>query len=135
MTLHFFAAMVDHHHLESQSVGTDENALANPVGINRNGKPVAVVISATEYAQLAALKEAHLKQSIEEGIADLRAGNAPVSERIRGLRLDTEREFGAMTTAINRVAGPALLWSSKRDARRHPTGRTLEPRTFVERHA
>ena len=45
-----------------------------PVGINRNGKPVAVVISASEYAQLVALKEAHLKQSIEEGIADLQAG-------------------------------------------------------------
>ena len=49
------------------------NAQHGPVGINRNGKPVAVVISATEYAQLEALKEAHLKQSIEEGIADLRA--------------------------------------------------------------
>ncbi|MCU7930187.1 MAG: type II toxin-antitoxin system prevent-host-death family antitoxin [Candidatus Thiodiazotropha sp. (ex Codakia rugifera)] len=45
-----------------------------PVGINRNGKPVAVVISASEYAQLEALKEEHLKQSIEEGIADLQAG-------------------------------------------------------------
>ncbi|PLY13739.1 MAG: antitoxin [Sedimenticola sp.] len=50
------------------------NAQHGPVGINRNGKPVAVVISASEYAQLEALKEAHLKQSIEEGVADLRAG-------------------------------------------------------------
>lgn len=50
------------------------NAQHGPVGINRNGKPIAVVISAAEYAQLEALKEAHLKQSIEEGIADLRAG-------------------------------------------------------------
>ena len=65
----------------------------------------------------------------------LRAGNAPVSERIRALRLNTEREFGARTAAVNRVIGPLLLWSSKRDARRHPSGRTLEPRTFVERHA
>jgi hypothetical protein len=64
----------------------------------------------------------------------LRAGNPSVSERIRALRLETEREFGAMTWAINRVAGPALLWSSKRDARQHPSGRRLEPRTFVERH-
>ncbi len=45
-----------------------------PVGINRNGKPVAVVISAVEYAQLEAIKEAHLKQAIEEGIANLQAG-------------------------------------------------------------
>lgn len=49
------------------------NAQHGPVGINRNGKPVDVVISAAEYAQLEAMKETHLKQAIEEGIADLRA--------------------------------------------------------------
>ncbi|MBL3529645.1 MAG: type II toxin-antitoxin system Phd/YefM family antitoxin [gamma proteobacterium endosymbiont of Lamellibrachia anaximandri] len=50
------------------------NAQHGPVGINRNGKPVAVVISAVEYERLEAIKEAHLKQSIEEGLADLQAG-------------------------------------------------------------
>ena len=50
------------------------NAQRGPVGINRNGKPVAVVISAAEYERLEAIKEAHLKQSIEEGLADLQAG-------------------------------------------------------------
>jgi len=45
-----------------------------PVGINRNGKPIAVVISATEFAQLEALKEEHLRVAIQEGIADLQAG-------------------------------------------------------------
>jgi hypothetical protein len=65
----------------------------------------------------------------------LRAGNPSVSERIRALRLETEREFGALTSTINRVIGPALLWSSKREARRHPSGRPREPRTFVERRA
>lgn len=50
------------------------NAQHGPVGINRNGKPVAVVISAAEYERLEVIKEAHLKQSIEEGIADLQAG-------------------------------------------------------------
>jgi prevent-host-death family protein len=45
-----------------------------PVGINRNGKPVAVVISAAEFAQLEALKEEHLREAIHEGIADLQAG-------------------------------------------------------------
>ncbi len=45
-----------------------------PVGINRNGKPVAVVISVAEYTQLEALKEEHLKKTIQEGIADLQAG-------------------------------------------------------------
>ena len=33
-----------------------------------------MVISAAEYAQLEALKEAYLKQSIQERIADLQAG-------------------------------------------------------------
>ncbi len=50
------------------------SAQHGPVGINRNGKPVAVVISAVEYDRLEAIKEAHLKQSIEEGLADLQAG-------------------------------------------------------------
>ncbi len=45
-----------------------------PVGINRNGKPVAVVISVAEYTQFEALKEEHLKKAIQEGIADLQAG-------------------------------------------------------------
>ena len=62
-------------------------AQQGPVGINRNGKPVAVVISASEYARLEALKEAYLKQAIEEGIADLKAGKVSdgrsVMDRIR----------------------------------------------------
>ena len=65
----------------------------------------------------------------------LRAGNPPVSERIRALRLESEREFGAMAAGINRVLGRLLLWSSNRYARHHPSGRRLEPRTFVERRA
>lgn len=49
-------------------------AQRGPVGINRNGKPVAVIISSAEYAQLEALKEAHLKNAIQAGIDDLQAG-------------------------------------------------------------
>ncbi len=49
-------------------------AQRGPVGINKNGKPVAVVISAAEYAELQALKEEHLKEAIREGIADLQTG-------------------------------------------------------------
>ncbi len=45
-----------------------------PIGINKNGKPVAVVISATEYAQLESIKAEYLKEAIQEGIADLHAG-------------------------------------------------------------
>ena len=33
------------------------------------------------------------------------------------------------------AAGLGLLWSARRDARRYPAGRLLEPRTFVERTA
>ncbi len=44
-----------------------------PIGINRNGKPVAVMLSVSEYTQLVELRRLHLKQSIEEGLADLRA--------------------------------------------------------------
>ncbi len=50
-------------------------ARRGPTGINKNGKPIAVVISATEYKQLEALKEKQLKTAIEEGITDLRTGN------------------------------------------------------------
>lgn len=46
----------------------------HPIGINKNGKPIAVVISAAEYAQLEALKAEHLKGLIQNGIADLQAG-------------------------------------------------------------
>lgn len=62
-------------------------AQRGPVGINKNGKPVAVVISASEYAQLEALKAEHLKDSIEKGIADLETGKVTdgktVMDRLR----------------------------------------------------
>jgi hypothetical protein len=63
----------------------------------------------------------------------LRSTNPPMSERVRALRKETEREFGIATAALNRVLGPVLLWSSKHEQRRHPGGRRREPRTFVER--
>ena len=48
-------------------------AQRGPVGINKNGKPIAVVVSAAEYKQLEALKEKQLIAAIEEDIADVRA--------------------------------------------------------------
>jgi len=58
-----------------------------PVTINKNGKPVAVVVSATEYELLEAYRAEHLKMEIDEGIADLEAGNisdgVEVLKRIR----------------------------------------------------
>ncbi len=58
-----------------------------PVAINKNGKPVAVVLSYAEYEQLAAYKTEQLKAQIQQGIADLEAdrienGNV-VLERLR----------------------------------------------------
>jgi PHD/YefM family antitoxin component YafN of YafNO toxin-antitoxin module len=57
------------------------------VGINKNGKPVAVIISATEYAELQSLKEKHLKMAIQEGVADLQSGKVTngktVMDRLR----------------------------------------------------
>lgn len=49
-------------------------AQRGPVGINKNGKPVAVVISAADYAELEQLREQQLKAAIDEGIADFNAG-------------------------------------------------------------
>ena len=56
-----------------------------------------------------------------------------ISRRIADLRQQMEREFGAWSRVVNGVAGRALLWSARREATRCPSGRPLEPRTFVER--
>ena len=65
----------------------------------------------------------------------LKGSNQAISGRIRDLRLEMERELGGITAAVNRTLGPVLLWSARREARRYPGGRPLEPRTFVERTA
>lgn len=51
-------------------------AQKEPVGISRNGKPVAVVVSAEEYAQWEAMKAGWLKAKIEEGMASLKNSDA-----------------------------------------------------------
>ena len=63
----------------------------------------------------------------------LRPSNPEISERIGDLRRGLERDLGRLSAWINRSAGTALLWSARREARLHPTGRRLEPRTFVTR--
>jgi radical SAM superfamily enzyme YgiQ (UPF0313 family) len=63
----------------------------------------------------------------------LRDSNGGVSERIRALRREIEREFGGLSTVVDRLIGPVLLWSSRREAAAYPVGRPLEPPTFVER--
>lgn len=61
----------------------------------------------------------------------LRDSNREISDRIAELRRQTERDLGGMAPIINRIAGPVLLWSARREAR--AAERSREPRTFVER--
>jgi radical SAM superfamily enzyme YgiQ (UPF0313 family) len=63
----------------------------------------------------------------------LRDTNRQVSERIRELRIEVERELGIVSRLVNHVAGPVALWASRRDHRRFPDGRRLEPRMFIDR--
>ena len=63
----------------------------------------------------------------------LRKSNTDVSQKIRALRKDMEHELGVFTRWVDRVAGPVVLWTTRRDARKHPGGRRIEPITFLER--
>jgi radical SAM superfamily enzyme YgiQ (UPF0313 family) len=63
----------------------------------------------------------------------LKRTNAAVSARIRELRREIEHEFGAATRVVRSIAGPILLWTSKREDRRLACGKTYEPQTFVDR--
>ena len=58
-----------------------------PMGINKNGKPVAVVVSIKEYEQFELLKEYKLKMLLKEGLDDLQSGKVSngneVMERLR----------------------------------------------------
>lgn len=50
-------------------------AQSNPVQINKNGKPVAVMISADEYRHIEALKLQVLQFRAAQARADIAAGN------------------------------------------------------------
>jgi hypothetical protein len=63
----------------------------------------------------------------------LRSNNSTVSARIRELRAEMGREFGALSRLTALSLGSVLAWSARRETSRFPTGRPLEPRTFVER--
>jgi hypothetical protein len=63
----------------------------------------------------------------------LQKTNATVSGRIRELRQEIEREFGMATRSLRMVAGPLLLYTSRREDRRLAAGKAYEPPTFVER--
>jgi prevent-host-death family protein len=65
-----------------------------PVGINKNGKPVAVMISAAEYAELDSLRTRLLQQEIDKGLEDIQAGRVKdgkeVMQRLRKKVLDAQ---------------------------------------------
>lgn len=63
----------------------------------------------------------------------LRDSNGDISDRIRDLRLQIERDIGGWSPVIDRLAGPVLLWSARREARRAGVRSAHEPRTFVDR--
>jgi len=63
----------------------------------------------------------------------LKPTNRVMSDRVRELRLQIEREIGGWSPVIDRIAGPFLHWSARREAGFAPGGRLLEPSTFVDR--
>ena len=62
-------------------------AQKEPVGINKNGKPVAVVVSASEYEDFQSLKEEWLKIELQKGLDDVHTGRVQdgkaVMDRLR----------------------------------------------------
>ncbi len=63
-----------------------------PVGINKNGKPIAVMLSASAYAEVEEMKRFFLQQEIDKGIADIQASRVSdgqdVHARLRRRALD-----------------------------------------------
>jgi len=63
-----------------------------PVAINKNGKPVAVIVSATDYETLVSLHEDRLKAELQKGMNDIQAGRVSdgkdVMKRLRNRVID-----------------------------------------------
>jgi radical SAM superfamily enzyme YgiQ (UPF0313 family) len=59
--------------------------------------------------------------------------NRVVSEKIRALRSEINREFGLFSRLVTSALGPVLLWSARREERRLAAGHTYEPRMIIER--
>jgi prevent-host-death family protein len=45
-----------------------------PIGINKNGKPIAVIVSAQEYNEIEEYKEYLLKRELQKGLDDYHNG-------------------------------------------------------------
>jgi len=59
--------------------------------------------------------------------------NRGVSDQIRRLRREIEREFPVMARLAANFLGPVMLWSARREERRLASGVTYEPPTIIER--
>ena len=49
-------------------------AQQGPVGINKNGKPVAVMISASEYEEILSLRQRALHRELDKGLEAVQQG-------------------------------------------------------------
>jgi radical SAM superfamily enzyme YgiQ (UPF0313 family) len=63
----------------------------------------------------------------------LRRQHHAAADRVGVLRREMERDLGGIIRVASRTIGPVLHWAIRRDARRHPAGRRLEPQTWVDR--
>ena len=61
-----------------------------PVEISRNGKPVAVMISADDYSAMDELKMELLRQSLKRGLSDLEAGKIQDGDSVFTSMIDAE---------------------------------------------
>ncbi len=59
--------------------------------------------------------------------------NHTVSQQIRRLRRDIEKEFPVVARLTASVLGPILLWSARREEKRLAAGHTYEPPMILER--
>lgn len=57
-------------------------AQKGPVGINKNGKPVAVMVSAETFDELQSMQRRVLQKAIDEGLADVEAGRVMDGEEV-----------------------------------------------------
>ena len=61
-----------------------------PVEISRNGKPVAVMISADDYSAMEPLKMELLRQSLRRGLTDLEAGKIQDGDSVFDSMIEAE---------------------------------------------
>jgi len=63
----------------------------------------------------------------------LRETNESVSQKIRALRRELGVEFGLWSRVTAKLAGPVMLWSTRREEKRLARGVTYEPKMIIER--